>query len=156
MDNIELSKAEVLRFNRDVNRFSNAVGEKKLAALLRRNVKKFALTEARNILATETDNTGKLEALGLLLTKEKGTKDPSFLIGGGRGRKYPHGHIAHWVELGTSGIVRDGGDRYKSGQRYRSATKGIHFLERAAENTEPVIIKNMTLAIDRAFKRLKK
>ena len=153
---VEFSRAEQLKFEKDIMRFQREFGRQKTEALLRRNVRKYPLKEARGILAAETQGTGKLEKKGLIVAKEKGGEDISFLMGGGRGRKHEHGFIAHWVELGTSGIVRDGGQRYKSGQRYRAPQEGVEFLQRSAEGTKDQLFGSLQKSIDRAFRRLGK
>jgi len=155
-EGIELSRSEVFKFEKDVNRFIKEFGEAKFESRLRKQVTLKPLKEARAILAQETDNSGYLEATGLRVVKESGTDDISILLGGGRGRKYKHGFLAHWVELGTSGVVRDGGRRYKKGTAYRAPTEGIHFLERAAENTRDEVFAALTKSMDRAFSKLGK
>lgn len=154
---VDFSQAELFKFQKDVKFFVTQFGEKKMETLLRRNVTKYPLREAKAILANNTQNSGSLEDRGLLVTKEKGTSDTaSLLMGGGRGKKNVHGFLAHWVELGTSGIVRDGGDRYKSGQRYRTETKGLHFLENSAKNTSAELFNAVTKSMDKAFRKLGK
>ena len=155
---IDFSKAEIFKFEKDVKLFVSKFGEKDLEKKLRSAVRRFPLKEARAILAQEAQGgSGSLEDKGLLITKEKGSNaSASLLLGGGRAKKNIHGFIAHWVELGTSGVVRDGGTRYKTGTRYRAPTKGIHFLERSAENTRDQVFNSLQKSFDKAFKRLGK
>jgi len=152
---VDFSKAELFKFEKDVILFTSQFGERKMGTLLRRNVTRIPLREAKAILANNTQGSGSLEDRGLLVTKEKGNKDTaSLLMGGGRAKKNIHGFIAHWVELGTSGIVRDGGKKYKSGQRYRSSTPGLHFLEKSAENTSGELFASVQKSMDKAFRKL--
>lgn len=155
---VDFPQKVLLDFKKDFIRFAAEFGEKKAASVLRGAVSRYPFREAKAILAQEAQGgSGSLEDRGLLVTKEKGTQETgSFLMGSGRAKKNIHGFIAHWVELGTSGIVRDGGQRYRSGDRYRSPTKGIHFLERSAENTKGQVFDAMTRSFDRAFKKLGK
>jgi hypothetical protein len=154
---VDFSQAEFLRFEKDVKRFVSEFGEKKLETVLRRNVTKIPFREAKAILTAKTSGTGKLAESGLLVAKERNSgATASMLIGGGRAKKHEHGFMAHWVELGTSGIVRDGGNRYKSGTRYRAPQRGIHFLERSAEGTKDELFGAVQKSFDRAFKKLGK
>lgn len=155
---VDFSKAEIFKFEKDIKRFVAEFGEKDLEKKLRSAITRYPLREAKAILAQEAQTgSGSLEDRGLLVTKEKvSNASASLLMGGGRAKKHIHGFLAHWVELGTSGIVRDGGERYKSGERYRSPTKGIHFLERSAENTRGQLFDSLTKSFDKAFRRLGK
>jgi len=154
---VDFSKAELFKFEKDVKLFVSEFGEKKLETVLRRNVTKIPLRESKAILAQKTQGTGLLANEGLLVTKEKGNKDTaSLLMGGGRGRKYKHGFIAHWVELGTTGIVRDGGKKYKSGQKYRPKQEGIEFLQKGAENTRNELFNALEKSFAKAFRKLGK
>jgi hypothetical protein len=153
---VDFSKKEIFKFEKDIKLFVAEFGEKALGSKLRSAVNRYPLREAKAILAQEAQTgSGSLEDRGLLVTKEKGgDSSASLLMGGGRAKKNIHGFIAHWVELGTSGIVRDGGERYKSGTRYRSPTKGIHFLERSAENTKEQMFASVQKSFDKAFRKL--
>ena len=154
---VTIDRQELNKFNRQIKEFSNQFGEKQIGILFRRQVGRFPLKEARAILATETHGTGALERKGLLVAKEANSRgEASFILGGGRAEKYEHGYIAHWVELGTSGIVRDGGVRYKSGQRYASPRAGINFLERAAKRSERPLFEATVKGMDKKFKKLGK
>jgi len=155
---VDFSKAEIFKFEKDVNLFRVTFGEKLLEKKLRSAVNRYPLKEARAILAEEAQGgTGALEDRGLMVTKEKGQRDTaSLLMGGGRAKKRLHGWLAHWVELGTSGIVRDGGKKYKSGQRYKAPTKGIHFLERSAEDTRGPVFASLEKSFAKAFRKLGK
>lgn len=154
---VDFSRAELIKFNKDIKRYISEFGEKKANTMLVRLVRKHPYKEARAILVAKAGGRGALESKGLIIAKEKNSgATASYLMGGGRAKKNVHGFLAHWVELGTSGIVRDGGKRYKSGQRYRAEKKGIHFLRDSAKNTSVVMFKDMNKRIDRAFKRLGK
>lgn len=152
---VDFAKAELFKFEKDVKLFVNEFGERKLETLLRRNVTRIPLREAKAILANNTQGSGSLEDVGLTVVKEKGTTSTaSLLMGGGRAKKNIHGFLAHWVEFGTSGIVRDGGKKYKSGQRYSSGYAGIHFLEKSAENTSGQLFASVQKSFDKAFRKL--
>jgi len=152
---IDFNKDEIVKFSGDVNRFVSQFGEKSFEKILRSAVRRIVKKEAQGILAQEAqDGSGSLEDKGLLVTKEKGSDDASILLGGGRAKRNVHGFLAHWIELGTSGVVRDGGDRYKKGTRYRAPTKGIHFLERAASTTKDTVFKSITKSMDKRFRNL--
>lgn len=155
---VDFSQQEILRFEKDFKKFVSKFGEKKAAQVFRNAINRYPLKEAKSILANEAGGgSGSLEDRGLIVTKEKGSQETgSFLMGGGRAKKNIHGFIAHWVELGTSGVVRDGGERYKSGQRYRSATAGIHFLERAAKDTSGQVFEAVNKAYRKPFNQLGK
>ena len=152
---VDFSKSEIVKFSGDINRFVRQFGEGSFEKIMRSAVRRIVLKEARGILAQEAqDGSGSLEDKGLLVTKEKGSDEASILLGGGRAKRNIHGFLTHWVELGTSGVVRDGGDRYKKGTRYRAPTKGIHFLERSASTTKDTVFKSITKTMDKRFRNL--
>jgi len=153
---VDFSQKKILDFEKDMKRFVAEFGEKKAEQRLRNAVTRYPLKEARSILANEAnDGSGALEDKGLLVTREKQSQyTGSLLMGGGRAKKHTHGFLAHWVELGTSGVVRDGGSRYKSGDKYRAPTRGIHFLERSAEGTSNQLFDSLQKSFDKAFKKL--
>lgn len=153
---VKFDRATISKFNKDMKMFVKQFGEKELEKKLRSVVTRVPLRESKGILAQEAQGgSGSLEDRGLLVTREKNSDaSASILIGGGRAKKNIHGFMAHWVELGTSGIVRDGGVKYKSGTRYRSPTKGIHFLERGAENTKNQVFGSIEKSFAKAFKKL--
>jgi hypothetical protein len=155
---VDFSKSEIFKFEKDVKLFVNEFGERDLERKLRSAVRRFPLKEARAILAQEAQTgSGSLEDRGLIIVKEKGSNvSASLLLGGGRAKKYIHGFIAHWVELGTTGVVRDGGQRYRSGTRYRAPQPGIHFLERSAENTRDQVFNSLQKSFNKAFRKLGK
>lgn len=154
---VDFSRAELFKFEKDIKRFVSEFGEKKLETLLRRNVTNIPLREAKALLAQRTHNSGLLASSGLMVAKEKGSNaSASMLVGGGRAKTKKHGFIAHWVELGTSGIVRDGGEKYKSGQRYSKGTEATHFLEDSAKNTKGDLFASVEKSFARAFRKLGK